>query len=169
MIGKTKHIHLKMISVTLNVIYGNNICFKTMYSIYTCLYIYVCECLFTKNVNIFTKNAIYIYTHTHIYIYFAMLCSHIHAYTFYAVVVHSVMSGSLRPHGLQLTRLPCPWSSPGKNTGVGSCSHLQHILTTQGSNPGLPYCSQILCRLSHKGSPFPQNNFLGLKVLISIE
>ena len=100
MIGKTKHIHLKMISVTLNVIYGNNICFKTMYSIYTCLYIYVCECLFTKNVNIFTKNAIYIYTHTHIYIYFAMLCSHIHAYTFYAVVVHSVMSGSLRPHGL---------------------------------------------------------------------
>ena len=25
----------------------------------------------------------------------------------------------LQPHGLQPTRLLCPWSSPGKNTGVG--------------------------------------------------
>ena len=24
----------------------------------------------------------------------------------------------MRPHGLQPTRLPCPWDSPGKNTGV---------------------------------------------------
>ena len=51
MIGKTKHIYLKMISVKLNVIYGNNIYFKTMYSIYTCLYIYVCECKETKPVH----------------------------------------------------------------------------------------------------------------------
>ena len=29
------------------------------------------------------------------------------------------MSDSLRPHGLQPTRLPRPWDSPGKNTGVG--------------------------------------------------
>ena len=26
---------------------------------------------------------------------------------------------TLRPHGLQPTRLPRPWDSPGKNTGVG--------------------------------------------------
>ena len=26
---------------------------------------------------------------------------------------------SLQPHGQQPTRLPCPWDSPGKNTGVG--------------------------------------------------
>ena len=32
---------------------------------------------------------------------------------------HSVMSNSLRLHGLQPTRLLCPWDSPGKNTGVG--------------------------------------------------
>ena len=31
----------------------------------------------------------------------------------------SVMSYSLRPHGLQPTRLLCPWDSPGKNSGVG--------------------------------------------------
>ena len=34
-------------------------------------------------------------------------------------VSHSVMSDTLRPHGLQPTRLLCPWDFPGKNTGVG--------------------------------------------------
>ena len=29
------------------------------------------------------------------------------------------MSDSVRPQGWQPTRLPCPWDSPGKNTGVG--------------------------------------------------
>ena len=29
------------------------------------------------------------------------------------------MSDSKRPHELQPTRLPRPWDSPGKNTGVG--------------------------------------------------
>ena len=29
------------------------------------------------------------------------------------------MSDSVRPHKQQPTRLPCPWDSPGKNTGVG--------------------------------------------------
>ena len=31
---------------------------------------------------------------------------------------HSAMSDSLRPHGLQHTRLPCPWDFPGTNTGA---------------------------------------------------
>ena len=30
----------------------------------------------------------------------------------------SVMSDSWQPHGLQPTRLLCPWNFPGKNTGV---------------------------------------------------
>ena len=29
------------------------------------------------------------------------------------------MSNSVRPHRQQPTRLPCPWDSPGKSTGVG--------------------------------------------------
>ena len=29
------------------------------------------------------------------------------------------MSNSVRPHRWQPNRLPCPWDSPGKNTGVG--------------------------------------------------
>ena len=31
----------------------------------------------------------------------------------------SVVSDSVRPRRQQPTRLPCPWDSPGKNTGVG--------------------------------------------------
>ena len=55
----------------------------------------------------------------------------------------SVVFNSLWPHGL------CsPW-----NTGVGSLSLLQGIFPTQGSNPGLPHCRQILYQLSHQGSP----------------
>ena len=61
---------------------------------------------------------------------------------------HSVVSTSLRPHGLY-----SPWNSPGQNTGVGSCFLLQLIFPTQGSNPGLLHCRQILYQLRHQGSP----------------
>ena len=43
-----------------------------------------------------------------------------------------------------------PWNSPGQNTGVGKHSLLQEIFPTQGSNPGLPHCRQILYQMSHK-------------------
>ena len=42
--------------------------------------------------------------------------------------------------------------TPGQNTGVGSLSLLQGIFPTQGSNPGLPHCRQILYQLSSQGS-----------------
>ena len=41
--------------------------------------------------------------------------------------------------------------SPGKNTGVGCQALLQGISPTQGLNPGLPHCRQILYCLSHQG------------------
>ena len=47
--------------------------------------------------------------------------------------------------------------SPGKNIGVGCHAHLQGIFPTQGSNPGLLHCSQILYLLSHQGSPKTMN------------
>ena len=53
-------------------------------------------------------------------------------------------------------RLLCPWGSPGKNTGVGCPSLLQEVFPTQGSNPGLSHCRQILYCLSHQGSPPPK-------------
>ena len=39
--------------------------------------------------------------------------------------------------------------SPGRNTGVGCHALLQGIFPTQGSNPGLPHCRQILYHQSH--------------------
>ena len=65
----------------------------------------------------------------------------------------SVVSDSLRPHGLQPTRLLCPWDFPGNSTGVDCHFLLQGIFPTQGLNPGLPHCRQTLYHLSHQGSP----------------
>ena len=72
-----------------------------------------------------------------------------------AVVVlsRSVLSDSLQPRGLQPARSPCPWNPPGKNTGVGCHFLLQGMFLTQGSNPGLLHCRQILYCLSHQGRP----------------
>ena len=46
---------------------------------------------------------------------------------------------------------PLSMESPGKNSGVGCHSLLQGIFPTQGSNPNLLYCRQILYCLSHQG------------------
>ena len=55
---------------------------------------------------------------------------------------------TLRPHALY-----SPWNSPGQNAGVDCLSLLQGIFPTQGWNPGLLHCRQILYQLSRKGSP----------------
>ena len=64
---------------------------------------------------------------------------------------------------MQPARFLCPWNSPGKNTGVGCHSLLQGIFSTQGSNPDLTHCKQILYLLSHQGSSL--NMVLVLKLL----
>ena len=49
----------------------------------------------------------------------------------------SVMTDSLRPHGLQPTRLLCPWDPPGKGTGVG-CRCLLRLIWLDLINFGEP-------------------------------
>ena len=73
------------------------------------------------------------------------------------IKVNSVASDPLRPHGLY-----SQWNSPGQNTGVGSLSLLRGIFPTQGLNPGLPHCKQILYHLSHQvwWQPTPRGNQL---------
>ena len=46
----------------------------------------------------------------------------------------SVVSDSLQPHALWLTRILCLWNFPGKNTGERYHFLLQGIFWTQGSN-----------------------------------
>ena len=60
---------------------------------------------------------------------------------------------SLWPQGLQGTcQVPLPPGFPGKTIGVGCHPLLQRIFLTQGSNPGLLHCKQIVYHLSHQGS-----------------
>ena len=78
-------------------------------------------------------------------------------YTLLCVCVScSVVSTSLRPMDCSPPglRLLCPWNLPVKNTSVSCHSLLQGIFRTQGLNPGLPHCRQILYHLSHQGSPY---------------
>jgi len=56
--------------------------------------------------------------------------------------------------GYRLPGYGGPWGFPGKNTGVGCHFLLQGIFPTQGSNPGLPQCKQMLYPLSHQGGFF---------------
>ena len=60
------------------------------------------------------------------------------------IVSYSVMSKSLRPHGLQPTRLLCPWDPPGTNTGVGCHALLQGIFP--GSQQVGHDWSDLACR-----------------------
>ena len=65
--------------------------------------------------------------------------------------LYSPLSSSV--HGICDCKLLCPWDSPGENIGVGCRSLLQGIVPTQGLNPGVLPCRQILYHLSHQGSP----------------
>ena len=59
----------------------------------------------------------------------------------------------LQPHGLQPTRLLCPWDFPGKTTG-GACHFLlQGIFLTQGLNLHLLHWQAGSSPLSHQRSP----------------
>jgi len=67
---------------------------------------------------------------------------------------------TLRPHIRQPTRLPCPWDSPGKNTGVGCHFLLQYIRVKSESEVAhscptpVPLVKNSFCEFSWKWSIF---------------
>ena len=52
------------------------------------------------------------------------------------------MSDSVRPHRRQLTRLPCPWDSPGKNTGLG-CHFLLRYMKVKSESEVARSCPTL--------------------------
>ena len=64
------------------------------------------------------------------------------------------MSDSLRPHGLQPTRLLCPWDFPGKSTGVGVPLPSPGDLPDPGIEPRSP-ALQADALPSELNSPIP--------------
>ena len=80
----------------------------------------------------------------------------------------SVMSNSLRLHALQPTRLLFPWDYRDKNSGVNCHFLLQGVFLTQGLNPGLLHCRQILYCMSHQGSPSSHMGVLNIYFPINL-
>ena len=54
-------------------------------------------------------------------------------------LVTSVVSDSVRPHRRQSTKLPRPWDSPGKNTGVG-CHFLLQCMKVKSESEVAQSC-----------------------------
>ena len=52
------------------------------------------------------------------------------------------MSDSVQPHRRQPTRLPCPWDSPGKNTGVG-CHFLLQCMKVKSESEVAQLCPTL--------------------------
>ena len=52
------------------------------------------------------------------------------------------MSDSVRPHRWQATRLPRPWDSPGKNTGVG-CHFLLQCMKVKSESEVTQLCPTL--------------------------
>ena len=70
---------------------------------------------------------------------------------------------------MQPTRFLCPWDSPGKTTGRGYHFLLQGIFPTQGSNPGLLLCRQMLYHLGIGVSKNSVSDILFLELWIPPE
>ena len=56
--------------------------------------------------------------------------------------VASVMSDSVRPHRWQRTRMPRPWDSPGKHTGVG-CHFLLQCMKVKSESEVAQSCPTL--------------------------
>ena len=56
--------------------------------------------------------------------------------------VASVVSDSVWPHRWQPTRLPCPWDSPGKDTGMG-CHFLLQCMKVKSESEVAQLCSTL--------------------------
>ena len=70
--------------------------------------------------------------------------------------VMSVVSDSVQPHRRQPTRLPRPWDSPGKDTGVG-CQFLLQCMKVNSESEVAQSCPTLLDPMDYSppGSPVP--------------
>ena len=59
--------------------------------------------------------------------------------TLLLLLSHLVVSDSVQPHRGQSTRLPCPWDSPGKNTGMG-CHFLLQLMKVKSESEVAQSC-----------------------------
>ena len=78
--------------------------------------------------------------------------------------VTSVVSDSVRPHGWQPTRLPRPWDSPGKNTGVG-CHFLLQCMKVKSESELAQLCPTLSDPMDCSLTGFSVHGILQARVL----
>ena len=67
---------------------------------------------------------------------------------------HSLKTSILRCSAFVILQLSHPYMTIGKMIALTMQTFVGKVIfPTQGLNPGLPYCRQILYQLSHNGSP----------------
>ena len=79
------------------------------------------------------------------------------------------MSNPVRPQRRQPTRLPCPWDSPGKNTGV-RCHFLLQCMKVKSESEAAQSCPTILipCPVPSSFFLFPASFFFSFMFLPSL-
>ena len=88
-------------------------------------------------------------------------------------VSYSVVSNSLRSHGLKTARLLCPWNSLGKNARVGCHFLLQRDPPDPGMEPGSPALQADSLPSEPRGKPSckfsegssPRDDFISIENL----
>ena len=75
------------------------------------------------------------------------------SYKIFVCLVAQSCSTPCSPTDCSLPDSSVHGDSPSMNTEVGCHAPLLRIFPTQGSNPGLLHCRQILYCLNHQGSP----------------
>ena len=74
------------------------------------------------------------------------------------------MSDSVRPHRRQPTRLPHPWDSPGKNTGVG-CHFLLQCMKTKSESEVARSCPTLSDPMDFSPTGSPIHGIFQARVL----
>ena len=74
------------------------------------------------------------------------------------------MSDSVQPHRRQPTRLPRPWDSPGKNTGVG-CHLLLQCMKVQSESEVIQSCPTLSDRMDCSLPGFSAHGIFQARVL----
>ena len=103
-----------------------------------CIYdVYICVCVY-----MYIYICVYVYIWSYVFMFIAVLC-----------LVAQLCLTLCNPMDYSLPGSSVHGDFPTRNTGMGCHALLQGIFPTQGSNPSLPHCRQVLYRLSHQGSP----------------
>ena len=96
---------------------------------------------------------------------------HVSFYLCCCCCIASVVADSVRPYRRQPTRLPRPWDSPGKNTGVG-CHFLLQCMKVKSESEVAQSCPTLSnpmdCSLSGSsvhGIFQARKNFLTIRIL----